>query len=57
MVTIVQSEDKVLRKISKEVPVSSIKNPKIQKILHEIFEPEEGKVLRPYAIEEGWYNG
>lgn len=33
MVTIVQSEDKVLRKISKEVPISNIKTPKIQKII------------------------
>jgi peptide deformylase len=33
MVTIVQSEDKVLRKISKEVPLSEIKKPKIKKIL------------------------
>lgn len=38
MVTIVQSEDKVLRKISKEVPISSIKSPKIQKILHDMSE-------------------
>lgn len=30
---------------------------RVQQILHEMFEPEEGKVLRPYAIEEGWYNG
>jgi peptide deformylase len=38
MVTIVQSENKVLRKISKEVPISSIKSPKIQKILHDMSE-------------------
>jgi peptide deformylase len=38
MVTIVQSEDKVLRKISKEVPISSIKSPKIQKVLHDMSE-------------------
>jgi len=33
MVIIVQNGDKVLRKISKEIPVSSIKKPKIQKII------------------------
>lgn len=33
MVEIVQNGDKVLRKISKEVPISSITKPKIQKIL------------------------
>jgi peptide deformylase len=33
MVTIVQNGDKVLRKISKEVPVSLITKPKIQKII------------------------
>lgn len=33
MVIIVQNGDKVLRKICKEVPVSSIKKPKIQKII------------------------
>ena len=36
MVTIVQSEDKVLRKISKEVPIESITKPKIKKILEEM---------------------
>lgn len=36
MVTIVQSEDKVLRKISKEVPISEIKKVKIQKILSDM---------------------
>jgi len=38
MVIIVQSEDKVLRKISKEVPISSIKTPRIQKVLHDMNE-------------------
>ncbi len=38
MVTIVQNGDKVLRKISKEVPVSDITKPKIQKILKEMSE-------------------
>jgi len=33
MVIIVQNGDKVLRKISKEVPISIIKKPKIQKII------------------------
>lgn len=33
MVIIVQNGNKVLRKISKEIPVSSIKKPKIQKII------------------------
>ena len=33
MVIIVQNGDKVLRKISKEIPVSSIKKPKIQKVI------------------------
>lgn len=36
MVTIVQNGDKVLRKISKEVPVSSIAKPKIQKIISDM---------------------
>ena len=36
MVTIVQSEDKVLRKISKEVPIASITKPKIQKIIEDM---------------------
>lgn len=36
MVIIVQSEDKVLRKISKEIPISSIKKPKMQKIIAEM---------------------
>jgi peptide deformylase len=36
MVTIVQSENKVLRKISKEVPLLDIKKPKIKKILAEM---------------------
>lgn len=38
MVTIVQNGDKVLRKIAKEVPVSSITKPKIQNILREMSE-------------------
>ena len=38
MVTIVQNGDKVLRKIAKEVPISSITKPKIQKILAEMSE-------------------
>jgi peptide deformylase len=38
MVTIVQSKDKILRKISKEVPISSITKPKIQKILADMSE-------------------
>lgn len=36
MVVIVQSEDKVLRKKSKEVPISSITKPAIQKIISEM---------------------
>lgn len=36
MVLIVQSEDKVLRKISKEIPVSSITKTKIQKIIRDM---------------------
>lgn len=36
MVVIVQSEDKVLRKISKEIPVSSIIKAKIQKIISDM---------------------
>lgn len=36
MVLIVQSEDKVLRKISKEIPVSSITKAKIQKIISDM---------------------
>jgi len=36
MVIIVQSEDKVLRKISKEVPISDITKPKIQKIISDM---------------------
>jgi peptide deformylase len=38
MVTIVQNGEDVLRKISKEVPISSITKPKIQKILREMSE-------------------
>jgi len=36
MFTIVQNEDKVLRKISKEVPISSITKPKIKQLLIEM---------------------
>ncbi len=36
MVVIVQSEDKVLRKISKEIPISSIPKAKIQKIISDM---------------------
>ncbi len=36
MKEIVQKEDKVLRKIVKEIPVSEIKTPKIKKILREM---------------------
>lgn len=36
MVIIVQSEDKVLRKISKDVPIESITKPKIQKIIEDM---------------------
>ncbi len=36
MVLIVQSENKVLRKISKEIPVSSITKVKIQKIINDM---------------------
>lgn len=38
MVTIVQNGDKVLRKVSKEILVSDIIKPKIQKILNEMSE-------------------
>lgn len=38
MITIVQSEDKVLRKISKEVPIESITKPKIKKVLSDMSE-------------------
>ncbi|HLP86670.1 MAG TPA: peptide deformylase [Candidatus Paceibacterota bacterium] len=38
MVTIIQSGDNVLRKISKEVPVASITKPKIQKIIADMSE-------------------
>lgn len=38
MITIVQSEDKVLRKISKEVPIDSITKPKIKKVLSDMSE-------------------
>jgi len=38
MVIIVQNGDKVLRKISKEVPIESIKKPKIQGIIAEMNE-------------------
>lgn len=38
MATIVQNGDKVLRKISKEIPVSSITKPKIQQIISEMNE-------------------
>lgn len=36
MVKIVQKEDRVLRKISKEVPVSSITKPEVQKIISDM---------------------
>ena len=38
MVTIVQSEDKVLRKKSKDIPLESITKPKIQKIIGDMNE-------------------
>lgn len=38
MVTIVQTGNKVLRKIAKEIPISDIKKPKIQKLLKEMSE-------------------
>ena len=38
MVTIIQSGDKVLRKISKEIPIGSIAKPKIQKIISDMNE-------------------
>lgn len=38
MVTIVQTEDKVLRKIAKEVPVANITKPKIQQIIADMSE-------------------
>ena len=38
MVTIVQSEDKVLLKISERVPISAITKPKIQKIISDMGE-------------------
>lgn len=38
MTTIVQNGDKVLRKISKKIPVSSITKPKIQQIISEMNE-------------------
>lgn len=38
MFKIVQSEDKVLRKIAKEIPISNITKPKIQEILENMSE-------------------
>src|ERR1035437_2114723 len=38
MFIIVQNGDKILRKISKEIPISSIKKPKIKKVLMEMSE-------------------
>jgi len=43
MVIIVQSEDKVLRKISKEIPISSITKPAIKKIISEMNEALNGQ--------------
>lgn len=36
MVKIVQSENKVLREVAKEVPISDIKSPKIKKVLNDM---------------------
>ena len=38
MLPIVQNGDKVLRKISKDIPISSIKKPKIQKVISDMNE-------------------
>lgn len=43
MVTIVQNGEKVLREISKEVPISSITKPKIQKIISDMNEALDGQ--------------
>jgi peptide deformylase len=43
MVTIIQNGDKVLRKISKEVPISSITKPKIQKIIMDMSTALDGQ--------------
>ena len=63
MVTIVQSEDKVLRKIAKEVPILNITKPKIQKVISEMGEaldsqydgvaiaaPQIGESLRIFVV-------
>ena len=63
MVTIVQSEDKVLRKISERVPISAITKPKIQKIISDMGEaldsqydgvaiaaPQIGESLRIFVV-------
>lgn len=43
MKKIVQKEDKVLRQIAKEVPISDITKPKIQKIIADMFESLAGE--------------
>jgi peptide deformylase len=43
MVTIVQNGEKVLREISKEVPIQSITKPKIQKIIGDMSEALDGQ--------------
>lgn len=43
MVTIVQKEESVLRKIAKEVPISQIKTPKIHKILKDMSVALDGE--------------
>jgi len=63
MVIIVQSEDKVLRKIAREVPISIITKPKIQTVIREMGEalnsqydgvaiaaPQIGESLRIFIV-------
>jgi peptide deformylase len=63
MALIVQNEDKVLRKISKEIPISSITKPKIKKIISDMNEaldsqfdgvaiaaPQIGESLRMFIV-------
>lgn len=63
MVTIVQTEDKVLRKIAKEIPLANIKKPKIQQVIYDMSEaldsqydgvaiaaPQIGESLRIFVI-------
>ncbi|NCU28061.1 MAG: peptide deformylase [Candidatus Moranbacteria bacterium] len=63
MVTIVQKEDKTLRQIAKEVPISSITKPAIQKVIADmnqalngeydgaaIAAPQIGKSLRIFVV-------